>query len=84
MKGFSVGLHQHGNRSHSPCTDHNQSDKSNFEILFYSFIPMVYGMENGKFFVRQLEIVKKRKVRKLIEVSEVGRSLSGIWNLRCD
>ena len=51
MKGFSVGLHQHGNRSHSPCTDHNQSDKSNFEILFYSFIPMVYGMENGKFFV---------------------------------
>ena len=38
MKGFSVGLHQHGNRSHSPCTDHNQSDKSNFEILFYSFI----------------------------------------------
>ena len=33
MKGFSVGLHQHGNRSHSPCTDHNQSDKSNFEII---------------------------------------------------
>ena len=27
-----------GNRSHSPCTDRNQLDKSNFEILFYSFI----------------------------------------------
>ena len=38
MKGFSVGLHQHGNRSHSPCTDRNHRATSHRDHSSCSYL----------------------------------------------